>query len=64
MRRVRNPTVAPAHRLPSPDLFHNMLARFSTQDFEAAGLNADDRFLIEHMADQEIGHAIAITNVR
>ncbi|KAJ8295969.1 Protein rds1 [Rhodotorula toruloides] len=45
------------------DLFHNMLARFSTQDFEAAGLTADDRFLIEHMADQEIGHAIAITNM-
>jgi hypothetical protein len=33
------------------DLFHNALARFSTEDFEAAGLNADDRFLIEHMAD-------------
>ncbi|BGP30723.1 conserved fungal protein [Rhodotorula toruloides] len=45
------------------DLFHNMLARFSTQDFEAAGLTADDRFLIEHMADQEIGHAIAVTNM-
>ncbi|GEM06825.1 hypothetical protein Rt10032_c02g0842 [Rhodotorula toruloides] len=45
------------------DLFHNMLARFSTRDFEAAGLTADDRFLIEHTANQEIGHAIAITNM-
>ncbi|BGO90217.1 hypothetical protein NBRC10512_002420 [Rhodotorula toruloides] len=45
------------------DLFHNMLARFSVEEFEAAGLNADDRTLIEHMADQEVGHAIAITNM-
>lgn len=46
------------------DLFHNGLARFSVEDFEAAGLTADDRALIEHMANQEIGHAVAITNVR
>ncbi|GAA5868466.1 hypothetical protein JCM1840_007006 [Sporobolomyces johnsonii] len=45
------------------DLFHNGLARFTTADFEAAGLNADDRFLIEHMADQEVGHALALSNI-
>ncbi|GAA5829390.1 hypothetical protein JCM11251_005031 [Rhodosporidiobolus azoricus] len=45
------------------DTFHNGLARFSAEEFEAAGLTADDRFLIEHMANQEIGHAIAITNM-
>lgn len=44
------------------DLFNNGLARFSTADFEAAGLNADDRFIIEHMAVQEIGHAILIVS--
>lgn len=37
---------------------------FSVEDFEAEGYTADDRFLIEHMADQEVSHAIAITNVR
>ncbi|GAA5979320.1 hypothetical protein JCM5350_006966 [Sporobolomyces pararoseus] len=45
------------------DLFHNGLARFTTADFEAAGLNADDRFLIEHMADQEVGHSLALSNI-
>ncbi|BGP14533.1 conserved fungal protein [Rhodosporidiobolus nylandii] len=45
------------------DLFHNGLARFSVEEFEAAGLTADDRTLIQHMADQEVGHALAITNM-
>ncbi|KAF8337434.1 ferritin-like domain-containing protein [Cantharellus anzutake] len=45
------------------DLFHNGLARFSDAEFEAAGLNANDRFLIEYMADQEVGHAQLITNM-
>ncbi|GAA5822488.1 hypothetical protein JCM5353_000526 [Sporobolomyces roseus] len=45
------------------DLFHNGLARFSTADFEAAGLNADDRYLIEHMANQEVSHALAVGNM-
>src|SRR4051794_8063226 len=44
------------------DLFHNGLARFRVEDFEAAGLDAEDRYLIEYMADQEVGHAIALTN--
>ncbi|BGP38585.1 conserved fungal protein [Rhodotorula kratochvilovae] len=45
------------------DLFYNALARFSTEEFEAAGLNADDRHLLEQMAAQEIGHAVALTNI-
>ncbi|KAI1137670.1 ferritin-like domain-containing protein [Hypoxylon sp. FL0543] len=45
------------------DLFHWGLARFSEEEFEAAGLNAEDRFLIESMADQEVGHATALTNL-
>ncbi|KAI0369661.1 Rds1 protein [Pilatotrama ljubarskyi] len=45
------------------DLFHYGLAKFSTDDFEAAGLNAEDRYLIEFMADQEVGHATLISNI-
>ncbi|KAI0746048.1 Rds1 protein [Earliella scabrosa] len=45
------------------DLFHNGLAKFSVDDFEAAGLGAEDRFLIEFMANQEVGHANLITNI-
>ncbi|KAF5864806.1 hypothetical protein ETB97_006344 [Aspergillus alliaceus] len=39
------------------DLFHDGLARFSEEAFTAAGFAAKDRFLIEFMADQEVGHA-------
>ncbi|KAI0599603.1 ferritin-like domain-containing protein [Biscogniauxia sp. FL1348] len=45
------------------DLFRWGLATFSVEDFEAAGLNAEDRFLIEFMAEQEIGHATLLTNI-
>ena len=45
------------------DLFHWGLDTFSVEDFEANGLNAEDRFLLQHMADQEIGHATVITNM-
>ncbi|KAI0173014.1 ferritin-like domain-containing protein [Hypoxylon sp. FL1284] len=45
------------------DLFHWGLATFSDEDFEAAGLTAEDRFLLEFMADQEVGHATALTNM-
>ncbi|RFU75684.1 hypothetical protein TARUN_6577 [Trichoderma arundinaceum] len=45
------------------DLFHWGLANFSTKDFQASGINAEDRFLIEHMANQEIGHATVLTNM-
>ena len=44
-------------------MFHYGLATFSVADFEAAGLTADDRFLIEFMADQEVGHATLLTNI-
>ena len=45
------------------DLFHNGLATFSAADFEAAGLTAEDRYLIQFMAEQEVGHATLITNI-
>lgn len=45
------------------DLFHHGLARFSVQDFENAGLTAEDRFLIEFMANQEAGHATLLSNI-
>ena len=45
------------------DLFHWGLATFSVEDFEEAGLTAEDRFLIEFMADQEVGHATLLTNM-
>ena len=45
------------------DLFHNGLARFPVSEFEAAGLTAEDRFLIELMADQETGHASLLSNI-
>jgi hypothetical protein len=45
------------------DLFHWGLATFSEKDFEDAGLTAEDRFLIQFMAEQEVGHATALTNL-
>lgn len=45
------------------DLFHYILATFSTEDFTAAGLTASDRFLIEFMADQETGHATLLSSL-
>lgn len=45
------------------DLFHYGLAKFSVLEFEDAGLNADDRFLIEFMADQEVGHAQLLSSI-
>lgn len=45
------------------DLFHYGLATYSVEDFEAAGLTAEDRFLLEFMADQEVGHATLLTNM-
>ncbi|KAH6887665.1 protein rds1 [Thelonectria olida] len=45
------------------DLFHWGLATYSDEEFDAYGINAEDRFLIQHMADQEIGHATVITNM-
>lgn len=45
------------------DFFHWGLAAFSTEDFEQAGLTAEDRFLLEFMADQEVGHATLLSNI-
>ncbi|GAA5866788.1 hypothetical protein JCM3774_001801 [Rhodotorula dairenensis] len=45
------------------DLFHYLLATFSPEEWEAAGLTEDDRTLTQHMANQEVGHATAITNM-
>lgn len=45
------------------DLFHDGLAKFSDQDFMDAGLTVQDRFLIQFMADQEVGHATLISNI-
>ncbi|KAF7510472.1 hypothetical protein GJ744_006318 [Endocarpon pusillum] len=45
------------------DLFHHGLAKFSAEEFEAAGLTAEDRYLIEFMADQEVGHSTLLTNI-
>lgn len=45
------------------DLFQNGLATFSEEDFLAAGLTVEDRYLIEFMAEQEIGHATLLTNM-
>lgn len=45
------------------DLFHNILASFSEDEFTAAGLTSSDRFLIEFMADQEVGHATLLSNL-
>lgn len=45
------------------DLFHYGLAKFSTEEFDAANITADDRYLLQFMADQEVGHANLITNI-
>jgi len=45
------------------DLFHHGLAQFSVVEFQAAGLDAQDRFLIQFMAEQEAGHATMLTNI-
>ncbi|KAG7086241.1 hypothetical protein E1B28_002212 [Marasmius oreades] len=45
------------------DLFHFGLAQFSVEEFEATGLDAEDRYLIQYMADQEVGHALMISNM-
>ncbi|KAF8861614.1 hypothetical protein BDZ45DRAFT_687434 [Acephala macrosclerotiorum] len=45
------------------DLFHNILATFSEEEFTAASLTPSDRFLIEFMTDQESGHAALLSNL-
>ncbi|KAL2759714.1 hypothetical protein ACRALDRAFT_206194 [Sodiomyces alcalophilus JCM 7366] len=45
------------------DLFHWGLARFPESEFKANRLTAEDRFLLQFMADQEIGHATVLSNM-
>ncbi|KAH7310166.1 protein rds1 [Rhexocercosporidium sp. MPI-PUGE-AT-0058] len=45
------------------DLFHWAVERFSPEEFEEAGINAEGQFLIKYMGDQEIGHAELIRNM-
>jgi hypothetical protein len=45
------------------ELFHHGLAKFSTEDFAKEGITGDYQFLIEFMADQEMGHAILLSNI-
>lgn len=45
------------------DLFHWGLATYSDDEFNAYGIGAEDRYLIEYMADQEVGHATVITHM-
>lgn len=45
------------------DLFNYGLARFSDAEFDAQGIDAEQRELIRFMAQQEIGHANLISNI-
>jgi len=45
------------------DLFRYALLRFSPKEFAEVGLDAEDRFLIQFMSDQEVGHARLISNM-
>lgn len=45
------------------DLFQDGLARFSDEDFEAAGLGPEVRSLIQFMANQEVGHTTLLSNM-
>ncbi|KAK0619956.1 hypothetical protein B0T14DRAFT_566752 [Immersiella caudata] len=45
------------------DLFHWGLATFADEEFEEYGINTEDHHLIQHMADQEIGHASVLANM-
>ncbi|KIK71562.1 hypothetical protein GYMLUDRAFT_66753 [Collybiopsis luxurians FD-317 M1] len=45
------------------DLFHHGLAQFSRDEFQQAGFSDDDLYLIEFMADQEVGHAKVLTDI-
>ncbi|KAK4040933.1 hypothetical protein C8A01DRAFT_45768 [Parachaetomium inaequale] len=45
------------------DSFHWGLATFSDEEFDAYGIDAEDRHLLQHMADQEIGHASVLANM-
>ncbi|KAM5342170.1 hypothetical protein ACJ41O_015201 [Fusarium nematophilum] len=50
---------APVYRVQS-DFDYQSLA---LAEFDAYGIGAEDRYLIEYMAEQEVGHATVITNM-
>ena len=45
------------------DLFRYGLAEYSVEDFERLGITADERYLLEFMAEQEMGHATLLSNM-
>lgn len=45
------------------DLFNYGLAKFSDKEFDEAGITAEYREIIRYFAQQEIGHATAISNM-
>lgn len=45
------------------DLFRYGLSQYSEADFRSIGLNSEDRYLLEFMAEQEVGHATLLTNL-
>ncbi|OAX83257.1 hypothetical protein ACJ72_02387 [Emergomyces africanus] len=45
------------------DLFKYGLSRFSEREFRRAGLTEEDRYLIQFMSEQEIGHATLLSNI-
>ncbi|KAI0074646.1 Rds1 protein [Panus rudis PR-1116 ss-1] len=44
-------------------LFHQGLANFTAEQFAADGLSAEDVHLIEHMANQEVGHLRLLSDI-
>lgn len=45
------------------DLFHNGLASYSTGEFDDAGIDESQRYLLQFMAEQEVGHSTAFNNM-
>ncbi len=45
------------------DLFHHGLATYAVSEFESLGLTAEDRYLLQFMAEQEAGHATLLSNM-
>jgi hypothetical protein len=45
------------------DLFHHGLAQFANEEFDSAGIDESQRYLIQFWAEQEVGHATAINNM-
>lgn len=45
------------------DLFNNIIAKFSVEEFKEAGLDEDDISLLRFFAQQEIGHAQVLSNL-